>query len=137
MVEGSEPLRVYSEPGSRAPIYATASGKAMLAFCDADLVERVIRSGMPPLTALTVTEPDQLRRRLEEIRRTGIDVNVGERRADVAAVAVPVLNGRGECVAALSISGPVGRFQGENLDALKRHMRKAGEELSARLGHRG
>src|ERR1044072_5113325 len=31
LVDGSEPLRVYAEPGQRVPIYATASGKAMLA----------------------------------------------------------------------------------------------------------
>jgi IclR family transcriptional regulator, KDG regulon repressor len=135
MVDGSEPLRVYAEPGSRVPIYATASGKAMLAFREPELVERVVGAGMPKLTPLTITAEHQLRRRLAEIRRTGLAVNHGERRADIAALAAPIFNAQGECVAAISISGPVRRFHGDNLDALKRHVRKAGEEISAKLGH--
>ncbi len=135
-VDGSEPLRVYADPGSRAPVYATASGKAMLAFREPELVDRVIRAGMKRLTPLTCTRGSQLRRRLAEIRRTGLAVNYGERRPDIRAVAAPIFNGRGECIAAISISGPVKRFQDDNLEVLKRHVRKAGEEVSARLGYR-
>jgi len=54
------------------------------------------------------------------------------RRTDIA----PIFNGREECVAAISISGPVKRFQDDNLEALKRHVKMAGEEISAKLGHR-
>jgi len=136
MVDGSEPLRVYAEPGSRVPIYATASGKAMLAFREPELVDRVIRAGMKRLTPLTITRESQLRRRLAEIRRTGLAINHGERRTDIRAVAAPIFNGREECVAAISISGPVKRFQDDNLETLKRHVKKAGEEISAKLGHR-
>jgi IclR family transcriptional regulator, KDG regulon repressor len=137
MVDGSEPLRVYAEPGARAPIYATASGKAMLAFAEPELVERVVGAGMKRLTPLTVTRASELRRRLAEIRRTGLAINRGERRADIAAVAAAIFNARGECVAAISISGPVARFQGDTLEALKRHVRKASEEISTKLGHGG
>jgi len=137
LVDGSEPLRVYAEPGQRVPIYATASGKAMLAHADPELVQRVVRAGMKRLTPRTITRESQLRRRLAEIRRTGLAINPGERRADIAAVAAPIFNARSECVAAVSISGPVARFQGENLETLKRHVRKASEEISAKLGHGG
>lgn len=135
MVDGSEPLRVYADPGSRVPIYATASGKAMLAFREPELVERVVAAGMRRLTPLTITGESQLRRRLAEIRRTGLAVNHGERRTDIAAIAAPIFSARGECVAAISISGPVRRFHGDNLETLKRHVRKAGEEISVKLGH--
>jgi IclR family KDG regulon transcriptional repressor len=137
MVDGSEPLRVYAEPGSRAPAYATASGKAVLAFREPELIARVVRAGMRRLTSRTVTRASELRRRLAEIRRTGLAINLGERRADIAAVAAPVFDARGQCVAAISISGPVARFQGDNLEALKRRVRKAGEEISTKLGHGG
>ncbi|PYO58354.1 MAG: hypothetical protein DMD83_04425 [Candidatus Rokuibacteriota bacterium] len=55
-----------------------------------------------------------------------------ERRTDIA----PIFNGREECVAAISISGPFERLQDDNLEASKRHVKKAGEEISAKLGHR-
>ena len=79
----------------------------------------------------------QLRRRLAEIRRTGLAINHGERRADIAAVAAPIFNAKGQCVAAISISCPVARFEGENLEALKRRVRKASEEISTKLGYEG
>jgi DNA-binding IclR family transcriptional regulator len=134
MVDGSEPLRVYADPGARVPVYATASGKAMLAFREPELVGRVVAAGMPRLTPLTITGESQLRRRLAEIRRTGLAMNHGERRHDIAAIAAPIFGARGECVAAISISGPVRRFQ-EHLDTLKRHVREAGEEISSKLGY--
>ena len=137
LVDGSEPLRVYAEAGARAPIYATASGKAMLAYAAPGLVDRVVRAGMKRLTPRTVTRAGQLRRRLAEIRRTGMAINQGERRADIAALAAPVFDARGECVAAISISGPMARFQGDNLETLKRHVRKASEEVSTKLGNGG
>ena len=90
---------------------------------------------MKRLTPLTITRSGQLRRRLAEIRRTGLAVNHGERRIDIAAIAAPIFDARGECVGAISISGSVRRFH-EDLDTLKRHVRKAGEEISATLGHR-
>jgi DNA-binding IclR family transcriptional regulator len=137
MVDGSEPLRVYAEPGMRAPAYATASGKAMLAFRDAEVVGRVIRAGLRRLTPMTITRAARLRERLHEIRRHGLAINRGERRLDIAAVAAPVFDGRGECVAAVSISGPKTRFfRDEHLETLKRQVRKAGEDISSQLGYR-
>ena len=69
VVEGLEPLRFYADLGARAPAYATASGKAMLAH-HADLVPGVVRKGLRRLAPGTITRPAVLRRRLAEIRRS-------------------------------------------------------------------
>jgi IclR family acetate operon transcriptional repressor len=135
IVEGVESLRFYADPGSRAPAHATASGKAILAHRP-ELVARVVRNGLRRLTSSTVTRASNLRRRLEETRRTGVSINRGERRDDIAAMAAPVFNARGECVAAVSIAGPRTRFTDDNLEDFTRRVRKAGEEISAKLGHR-
>jgi DNA-binding IclR family transcriptional regulator len=134
VVEGLEPLRFYADLGARAPAYATASGKAMLAH-RADLVPRVIRKGLRRLAPGTITRPVDLRRRLGEIRRTGLSINRGERRDDIAAVAAPIFDGRGECVASISISGPRTRFD-DSLEEFARHVRKASDEISLKLGYR-
>lgn len=135
IVEGLEPLRFYAEVGARAPAYATASGKAMLAH-RADLIPRVIRKGLRPLAPGTITRPADLRRRLAEIRRTGLSINRGERRPDIAAVAAPIFDARGECVASLSISGPRTRFSDDTLEEFARHVSKASDEVSLKLGYR-
>lgn len=135
IVEGSEPLRFYAEPGARAPAYATASGKVLLAW-HPERVAGVVKAGLRPLTQTTITHADDLERRLEDVRRTGASINLGERRDDIAAVAAPVFDARGDCVAAASISGPRTRFTDEELPDIARHVRKAAEELSMKLGHR-
>lgn len=135
IVEGSEPLRVYAEVGARVPVYATASGRAMLAH-HPGLVGRVVKAGLKRLTPSTITSAAELRRRLEDVRGTGLSINRGERRDDIAAVAAPIFDARDQCVAAVSVSGPVTRFAGEGLEEVKRHVRKAGEEISMKLGHR-
>lgn len=135
IAEGSEPLRVYAEVGQRVPAYATASGKAMLAH-HPELLSHVIRAGLKRLTPATITRASELKRRLAEVRRTGLAVNHGERRDDIAAVAAPVFDAQGACVAAVSLSGPRTRVNGELLEELKRHVRKAAEEISSKLGHR-
>jgi DNA-binding IclR family transcriptional regulator len=135
IVEGSEPLRFYAEPGARAPAYATASGKVLLAW-HPERVAGVVQAGLRPLTETTITDAHELERRLEDVRGTGVSINLGERRDDIAAVAAPVFDARGECVAAVSISGPRTRFTDEDLPDLTRHVHKAAEELSMKLGHR-
>jgi IclR family acetate operon transcriptional repressor len=134
-VVGLEPLRVYAEPGIRVPLYLTASGKAILAFHDGDLLQRVLAAGMSRQTPLTLTTPRALRARLNEIRKTGVSVNRGERRTDVSAVAAPVFDRAGECVAAIGVSGPSQRFTGDRLERITESVRKAAHEISARLGH--
>lgn len=135
IAEGSEPLRVYAEVGQRAPAYATASGKAMLAY-HPEALPQVLKAGLKPLTPSTITSVSKLKRRLAEIRRTGLSVNYGERRDDIAAVAAPIFDAQGVCIAAVSLSGPRTRVDGEALEELKRHVRKAAEEISSKLGHR-
>lgn len=117
VVAGSSLLRVCVEPGARAPAYATASGKAMLAHRP-ELVPRVLQAGLRRITSLTVTRPAQLR----------------DRREDIASLAAPIFDARGECAAAVSLAGPATRFTEETLEELARHVRKAAEEISARFG---
>lgn len=130
VVEGSEPLRVYAEPGFRAPLYATASGKAIMAHREAELLPRVVKDGMRRLTARTITRPTELRVRLAEIRNAGVSINRGERRDDISAVAAPLFDSRGECAGAVGVSGPSTRFEDERLETIKRYVRRASEEIS-------
>jgi DNA-binding IclR family transcriptional regulator len=135
VVEGVEALRFYADLGTRAPAYATASGKAMLAY-RADLVPGVLRRGLRRLAPGTITRPADLRRRLAEIRHTGLSINLGERRDDIAAVAAPIYDARGECVASISIAGPRTRFSDDTLEEFAKHVRKASDEISLKLGYR-
>jgi DNA-binding IclR family transcriptional regulator len=137
IVEGLEPLRVYAEPGFRVPLYLTASGKAILAFRGPDLFRHVVMTGLKRLTPATITSVVRLRARLEEIRRTGLSFNLGERRPDISAVAAPIFDRLDACIAAIGVSGPSVRFTDDRVSKLTESVRKAAQEISAKLGHLG
>jgi DNA-binding IclR family transcriptional regulator len=57
--------------------------------------------------------PEKLRKDLTDIRRKGLAENLGEAEPDIAAVAAPVRDGRGNLMLTLSVFGLLGRFTPE------------------------
>lgn len=131
--EGLAPLRAYVEPGSRVPLHPTASGKAILACSGPGLFRAVVKKGLKRFTPATITSAGVLRSRLDDIRETGLSVAHGEYLTHLSAVAAPIFNPMGECVAAIAASGLSMRFEGEHLEQIKEHVRKAAEETSVKL----
>ena len=70
----------------------------------------------------------------ERIRRDGYAVSVGEREDGAYSVVAPVMGGKGEIVASLSISGPIFRLSEEQKAANIQAVLKASREISALLG---
>jgi DNA-binding IclR family transcriptional regulator len=103
-------------PGYRAPLHCTASGKLFLA--EMPLPEREALLGRLTLTrntSQTLCEVPTLMADLEQIRKQGYGVDNEEFVKGMVAVAVPVRNGNGQCVAAVACHAPTARY---DLDAL-------------------
>lgn len=101
--------------GRRTRPHAVANGKVLLAYGTIPVPRRLER-----YTAHTITSQAALRAGLDAVRRRGYATAVAELEEGLAAVASPVFDGTGNCVAALSISGPVFRMKPEMLDQLGR-----------------
>ena len=127
-----------SRVGARAPSYCTGLGKALLAYADQEDVRAYFADkGFARYTDATITSLDELMSELQEIRAQGYSFDRGEHEPDVRCVAVPIFGPRQKLVAALSISGPVGRM--EPLLANRELVGRAVETarlISVRLGHR-
>jgi IclR family transcriptional regulator, acetate operon repressor len=87
--------------GRGAPLHATANGKALLAFGNGGLPEV-----LEQLTPLTIADRAALEQELEAVRRRGYATAVEELERGLHAVAAPVFDSTGNCVAAVSVSGP-------------------------------
>ena len=84
----------------RGPMHRGASGKILAAFLEPAERRRLVDAvGAPGLAA-----------ELDEIRRAGIAVTVGELDDGAGAVAAPILDRRGRLVAGLSVAGPEQRI---------------------------
>ena len=117
--------------GQALPLHCSANGKVLLAFGAASPPATLGRR-----TATTITDPAVLRAQLEVVRRRGYATAVEELELGLLAAAAPVFDASGECVAAVSVSGPAYRLGRRRLDLAGRLCVEAGQEISARLGFR-
>jgi DNA-binding IclR family transcriptional regulator len=96
----------YSQVAGRLPVHISSSGVVLMAYGPPDLQERVLARPLESRTPATITAPDRLRAALEQVRRQGYALLPGHVHPDAAGIAVPVRNGLGEVVAALSVIVP-------------------------------
>jgi len=131
-ISGHRRVVVGSRVGGRLPAHCTAVGKAMLAVSPPDVLNALLTKGLTPRTAFTITNPSVLRRQLTTVTRTGVAYDREESDLGVTCAASPVYAFGHQVVAAISITGPVGRLRPERY-APAVHL--AALALSRRLGN--
>ncbi|SDF34971.1 transcriptional regulator, IclR family [Lentzea fradiae] len=111
-VESKQDVRMTIEVGRRAPLYAGASGRAILmTFSEADLSEYLSGVELAPLTARTVRDKTTLRAMLAVDQRRGYSVSQGERDPYAAAVAAPIVARGSRAIGCFSVCGPHDRLK--------------------------
>jgi DNA-binding IclR family transcriptional regulator len=110
VAEPDRSLRFTTALGSRDHTYCTGLGKVLLAgLADEQVARTVPAEPFRAFTEHTITSLENLRRDLRRTARRGYALDDNERSSGLRCVAVPVRVG-GECLAALSVSGPAGEF---------------------------
>lgn len=137
-LESSHDFRLVALIGMRAVAYRTALGKAMLAFLPPERRDPVLGAlAFTPFTPNTIASVECFREELGRVREQGYAVDNEESHLGLRCLAAPILNGREEAVAAVSISGPVGRVTVENVPVFGARVRVAANAISLRLQSSG
>ncbi len=87
-------------------------------------------------TPRTITDPAALAAELDTVRARGWAEAVGEREADLAALAAPAFGRYGELAAILGVQGPVSRLPAAARRSLREPLMVAAADLSLALGGR-
>lgn len=127
-------LSLETELGTRWPAHATATGKAMIAFSEAEMKEP--SEGLAPVTKHTITSWDRWTRTLAEVRKKGYATNREELEYGYQAVAAPVRDRKGRVIAALSVGGSIHRVTRSRMSSLAKSVQEAAARMSRRLGFR-
>ena len=91
-------------PGSRLPAYCTSMGRVMLAALpEADALALLEKAPLIPRTSFTKTDIPALMKELESIRAQGFATIDQEVELGLRSIAVPLVNMRGQTVAALNV----------------------------------
>jgi DNA-binding IclR family transcriptional regulator len=129
-VQSSSTVQSVARVGRPSVGHATATGKIMLAFGDAQLP----RGTLAAYTERTVTDRRALGAELERIRLQGHADAVGEREPHLNAIAAPVFGARGELVAIMGVQGPASRFGREPMRKALASLLPHAEAVSRSLG---
>jgi IclR family KDG regulon transcriptional repressor len=131
------PVAAYSRIGGRAPAYCVASGKALLAAADLDVAALHARFGaLAAHTPHSITSVTALHAELLRTRARGYAENREEWRLGVCGLGVPVLDARGQAVAAVGMSVPSIRFGRGQARALAGQLLACAADASGTLGYR-
>jgi IclR family KDG regulon transcriptional repressor len=135
VMESPHEFRLSSRVGTRRPLHQTALGKALAAFVPEQQRDDILGSiSFQPSTQKTIMNMVQFRRELQKIRRQGYAFDDEEAVAGARCVSAPILDSRGEAVAAVSVSGPVTRLSLSQVATLADAVTHAARSISASMG---
>jgi DNA-binding IclR family transcriptional regulator len=133
-IDGTHEVRAFTRSGQRAALHATAAGKVFLAsMADAD-VRSYLAGPLAVYTPSTNIDPESLLEVIAETRRRGYAINRGELHLEAGALAVPVLDASGTCVAALGLNVPLSRLDDDRVRVLVADLVTATKRLTPSFG---
>lgn len=110
-IESPHAVRYHGGIGQRMPLHAGSAGRILLAFLPPAEQAGVLKSPrLGKLTEGTITNRRRLEEQLEQDRRRGYAISLGEVFVGAVGVSVPVFDATGKVVASVSVHGPATRL---------------------------
>src|SRR5262245_11222204 len=136
-VEGLHPMRRMADLGVRAPLYAGAASKVLLAGMEDDDIEAYLsRTELTPLQRTTITDKSVLWREIRTIRKRGYAESKGEIFTGGGALAAPLKDFSGKTVAVMDILTPENRYTPQHRERCITLLLQGARRGSERLGYR-
>lgn len=130
----SNTVQMVSHIGSRLPIYCSGVGKAIAAELSQDETEEIWKnSEIVRRTPYTITDYEEFRRNLEDVRERGYALDNEENETGVRCVAASLRDYSGKVRYAFSISAPVQRMYNDRIAELAGYIMEAKKEIQREL----
>ena len=135
LVPAARQVKNIGRVGRRMSAHCTSAGKVMLAHLSPTRLDRVLSGNLVRFTVNTITDPDELRVELAQIREQGYAVAQEELEDGLNAIAAPVTDHTGQVVAAISIAGPAYRIPPKDFLQLATRLVDVTDRVSKALGY--
>jgi DNA-binding IclR family transcriptional regulator len=119
--------------GSHNPLTISSVGKLLLASLSDEEIEALLAEPIERRTANTITDPAELRARIDEARRTGLGTSIGEWEIGLNGFSAAARDAAGRPLAFLSVVGPEFRLPESRLGEVGPLLLDAAARLSAEL----
>jgi len=131
----SESIQQVIDVGERAPLYATAAGKTILAYFGAEELKSYLSTvKLKALTPYTITNKKVLIQQLKQVSAGAIAYSLRENDEHIIAMAAPIFDLHHRVAASITVPVPVVRFSSEKEKIIVPALREAAESLSRQLG---
>ncbi len=133
--DSSHPVRMNSSIGKRVPAFATAVGKALMSQYSNDEIKSILATHpVKKVTQYTITDPQEILRQMEEIRKTSISAEIEESTLGIQCIGTALKNQNGVIVAGLSIAIPSFFIEKHDINNLKSLLLETADSISPLLG---
>jgi DNA-binding IclR family transcriptional regulator len=135
MVESNQSLRYVNRMWEWMPVYAGASGLAIMAFLpEAEQREIIARTHLTPITDRTITEPYKLEHQFELIRERHYACSIGQRTPGAVAIGAPIFGAAGNVIGDAIITVPEQRFDPASEQVLASHVIRCADRITRQMG---
>lgn len=129
----SNRLRTSHEVGGTYPIHTTAVGKAILAFSENDVLEKLKHLKLSKNTEHSIGTQEELLEELSKIRKAGYSLDNEEEEIGLKCIAAPIFDGSKKVVAAISVSGPASRIDLFEKESVAKDVVETAKKISEKL----
>ncbi|HYH35544.1 MAG TPA: IclR family transcriptional regulator [Nocardioides sp.] len=119
----------HSRIAGRLPLHISSSGVVLVAYGPPELEERVLSRPLERWTPATIGTPGEFRATLAQVRKQGFALLAGHVTPGATGIAVPIMNGLGDVVAAVSAVVPNDARAGSAVPVLLAAARGIGRSL--------
>ncbi|NOD77797.1 MULTISPECIES: IclR family transcriptional regulator [unclassified Ruegeria] len=134
-VETGNPIRAFFPPGARTPMYASGTGKALLAEMSTNAVQALLSDvAYEAFTDRTHRSTISLLEDLTLVRQRGWSFDDEERYAGMSCTGAAILNQFGIPCAGISVSGPTARINKANVAYFGEMVLDAAREITIAIG---
>jgi len=125
--------KAHVQPGRVMPLHAAASAKAIFAFQEPELVDRVLAEPRQKFTAHTKLDDGEIRAELRQVKAERFAVCNDELDPGVLSYAAPVVPASGRVIYAIGLCGLSERLRPCPRDELRQSLLKASDNLAKKL----
>lgn len=129
------PIRFIIDAYRRFPLYATSASRVILAFSPGEMREAVLSDPIAAFTEQSLTDPEEIRHRLELIRSRGYEISSNMRNVGVTGIAAPIYQADGSVNASISLIGPSDRME-PNVERWLSALLQMTQEMSRLVGYK-
>ena len=126
--------RIGTWVGRRMPVHCTAIGKALVCSWSDEQIEQLIARGLTRYIENTIASASKLKAHLAATRTLGYSIDDEEEAIGSRCIGVPVVDGGGRIVAAVSVAGNTEQIDSDRFAALAKEVKATATSISQQLG---